>query len=90
MAKPEVRHNTLATNQNYVPNVWQPLQPSAREFCQRLTRRGVYPINFFMLNPFVAGRMNYVDDTGWHSYNGLQLQFRQRFTHGLNWNANYT
>jgi len=43
-----------------------------------------------MLNPFVAGRMNYVDDTGWHSYNGLQLQFRQRFTHGLNWNANYT
>ncbi|PYS68515.1 MAG: hypothetical protein DMF69_19970 [Acidobacteria bacterium] len=56
---------------------------------------GAYPINFFLLNPFVIGgvgngRMNFVDDTGWHSYNGLQVQFRQRFTHGINWNANYT
>ena len=82
--------NTLATNQNYVcrmfGNTFSPclrVQPTANA-------PGVYPINFFLLNPFVAGRMNYVDDTGWHSYNGLQVQFRQRWTHGLNWNANYT
>ncbi len=82
--------NTLATNQNYVcrmfGNSFSPcvrVQPTANA-------PGVFPINFFMLNPFVAGRMNYVDDTGWHSYNGLQVQFRQRLTRGLNWNANYT
>jgi len=51
---------------------------------------GPFPINFFLLNPFVAGRMNYVDNTGWTSYNGLQLQFRQRVSHSLNLNANYT
>ncbi|HSB29077.1 MAG TPA: hypothetical protein VLE19_14525, partial [Pyrinomonadaceae bacterium] len=82
--------NTLATNQNYVcrmfGNSFSPctrVQPAANA-------PGVFPINFFLLNPFVAGRMNFVDDTGWHSYNGLQLQFRQRLTHGLNWNANWT
>jgi hypothetical protein len=82
--------NTLATNQNYVcrmfGNTFSPclrVQPNANA-------PGVFPINFFMLNPFVAGRMNFVDDTGWHSYNGLQVQLRQRLTKGLNWNANYT
>jgi hypothetical protein len=34
--------------------------------------------------------MNYVDDTGWNSYNGLQVQLRQRLSRGLNWNTNYT
>ena len=34
--------------------------------------------------------MNFVDDTGWSSYNGLQVQFRQRFSNGLNWTTNYT
>jgi hypothetical protein len=51
---------------------------------------GAYPINFFLLNPFVAGRLNYVDNGGWHGYNGLQIQFRQRLNQGLNWNFNYT
>ena len=51
---------------------------------------GTLPINFFLLNPFVAGRMNYVDDTGWNSYNGLQVQFRKRLSHGIDWTANYT
>jgi hypothetical protein len=50
---------------------------------------GSYPINFFLLNPYVAGRLNYVDDTGWSNYNGLQVQFRQRFRH-MNWTTNYT
>jgi len=82
--------NTLATNQNYVCRMFGNSFSPCTRVLPTANAPGVYPINFFMLNPFVAGRMNYVDDTGWHSYNGLQLQFRQRFTHGLNWNANYT
>jgi hypothetical protein len=34
--------------------------------------------------------MNYIDDTGWDSYNGLQAQLRHRFSHGLTWTINYT
>src|SRR4030095_14187478 len=82
--------NTLATNQNYVCRMFgNTFSPCAR--VQPLANApGRYPINFFLLNPFVAGRMNFVDDTGWHSYNGMQVQFRQRLTRGINWNANYT
>src|SRR6185369_8190371 len=50
---------------------------------------GTLPINFFLLNPYVSGRMSVVDDTGWSGYNGLQVQFRQRLSHGVNWTANY-
>src|SRR6185295_2000585 len=82
--------NTLATNQNYVcrmfGNAFSPctrVQPTANA-------PGPYPINFFLLNPYVAGRMNFVDNGGWHGYNGLQVQFRQRLSPGLNWSTNYT
>lgn len=82
--------NTLATNQNYVCRMFgNSFSPCTRVQAQA-NAPGAYPINFFMLNPFVAGRMNYVDDTGWHSYDGLQVQFRQRLSEGLNWNTNYT
>jgi hypothetical protein len=81
---------TLATNPNYVCRMFG----SAFSPCLRIDPRynvpGPYPINFFLLNPYVAGRLNYVDDTGWHSYNGLQIQLRQRLTHGLTWTTNYT
>jgi hypothetical protein len=81
---------TLATNQNYVCRMFG----SAFSPCARVLPAanvpGPYPINFFLLNPFVAGRIGYVDDTGWNSYNGLQVQFRQRLTSGLNWTTNYT
>src|SRR5262249_34240353 len=82
--------NTLATNQNYVCRMFGTnFSPCAR--VQPLANvPGPYPINFFMLNPFVAGRMNFIDDTGWSSYNGLQFQFRQRLSPGLNWSANWT
>lgn len=82
--------NTLATNQNYVCRMFgSNFSPCAR--VQPLANApGAYPINFFLLNPFVAGRLNYVDDTGWNSYNGLQIQFRQRFARSLNWTTNYT
>jgi hypothetical protein len=82
--------NTLATNQNYVCRMFgNTFSPCARVL-PAANAPGPYPINFFLLNPFVAGRMNYIDDTGWHGYNGLQVQFRQRLTQGVNWTTNYT
>lgn len=81
---------TLATNPNYVCRMFG----SAFSPCLRIDPRynapGPYPINFFLPNPYVAGRLGYVDDTGWHSYNGLQVQLRQRLRRGLTWTTNYT
>ena len=88
--------NTLATNQNYVcrmfgssfsPCTQARIQPAAT---QAYNAPGVYPINFFLLNPFDAGTLSYVDDSGWSSYNGLQVQLRKQFSHGLTWTTNYT
>jgi hypothetical protein len=88
----------LANDQNYVCRMFgNTFSPCARVL-PTANAPGPYPINFFMLNPFVAGlangnpngRLNYVDDTGWDSYNGLQVQFRQRLSNGLNWQANWT
>lgn len=82
--------NTLATNQNYVCRMFgSSFSPCARVL-PTANAAGAYPINFFLLNPFVAGRLPYVDNGGWHGYNGLQIQFRQRLSQGLNWNLNYT
>jgi hypothetical protein len=81
--------NTLATNQNYVCRMFgSSFSPCAR-VQPAANAPGAYPINFFLLNPYVAGRMNYVDDTGWSNYNSLQVQFRQRFRRA-NWTTNYT
>ena len=88
----------LANDQNYVCRMFgNTFSPCARVL-SAANAPGPYPINFFMLNPFVAGlsqgnpngRLNYIDDTGWDSYNGLQVQFRQRLSRGLNWNVNWT
>ncbi|MBI1765961.1 MAG: TonB-dependent receptor [Acidobacteria bacterium] len=82
--------NTLATSQNYVCRMFgSSFSPCARVLPTANTP-GPYPINFFLLNPFVAGRLNYVDNGGWHNYNGLQIQFKQRFGQSLNWATNYT
>jgi hypothetical protein len=82
--------NTLATNQNYVCRMFgSTFSPCARVL-PTANVPGPYPINFFLLNPYVAGRMNFVDNGGWHGYNGLQMQFRQRLSQGLNWTTNYT
>ncbi len=82
--------NTLATNQNYVCRMFgTSFSPCARVL-PAANAPGAYPINFFLLNPFVAGRLNYVDNGGWHNYNGMQVEFRQRLSQGLNWSTNYT
>jgi hypothetical protein len=90
--------NTLATNQNYVCRMFgSTFSPCARVL-PTASAPGPYPINFFLLNPYAIGlinnqpnaRLNFVDNGGWSSYNGLQIQFRQRFSKGLNWATNYT
>jgi Carboxypeptidase regulatory-like domain len=90
--------NTLATNQNYVCRMFgSNFSPCARVL-PLANAPGPYPINFFLLNPFVnglvagvpSGRMNFIDNGGWHGYNGLQVQFRQRLSQALNWTTNYT
>jgi hypothetical protein len=82
--------NALATNQNYVCRMFGNTFSPCLRINPNYNAPGSYPINFFLLNPYSAGRINYVDDTGWHGYNGLQIQFRQRFSKGLNWTTNYT
>jgi hypothetical protein len=55
------------------------------------TAPGPYPINFFQVNPFAAGRaVNRLTDDGWSRYHGLQLQYRQRYAGSLTLVANYT
>ena len=49
-----------------------------------------YPINFFTLNPYSGTNLPYVDDSGWSSYNGLQVQMRRQFSQGLQWTTNFT
>jgi hypothetical protein len=90
--------NALATNQIYVCRMFgSSFSPCARVLSSA-NAPGPYPINFFLLNPFAIGltagnpngRMNFIDNGGWSSYNGLQIQFRQRFSQSLNWTSNYT
>jgi hypothetical protein len=49
---------------------------------------GLYPINLFRLNPFL-GTANVLSDNSSSNYNGLQIEFRQRLSHGLTMNMNY-
>lgn len=52
---------------------------------------GGYPINFFQANPYASGiPATVMTDPGYSSYHALQVDFRQRFWHGLQFNANYT
>lgn len=82
--------STLATNPNYVCRMFgNALSPCTR-IDPRYNSAGNLPINFFLLNPYVSGRMNYIDDTGQHSYNGLQIQVRNRIANSVNWTTNYT
>ncbi len=82
---------TLASNQtffcnligrnNFSPCVLQSVSASA-------TGAG-YPINFWKTNPY-ANAINYLDAAGRTNYHALQIDFRQRPTHGAQFNVNYT
>jgi hypothetical protein len=80
---------TLATNSTYMCHMFgTSLLPCGSRLGYNAA--GKYPINFFLTNPFSAGALNYVDDKGWHDYNGLQVQLTKRFSHGLQWQSYYT
>jgi Carboxypeptidase regulatory-like domain len=89
---------TLATNQNYVCRMFGSSFSPCGRVLPAANAPGLFPINFFLLNPYAIGltngipngRLNFVDNGGWNSYNGLQIQFRQRFSQSLNWSTNYT
>ena len=50
-----------------------------------------YPINFFQANPFASNQgALYMNAGGYSTYNGLQVDLRQRAWHGIQFDANYT
>jgi Carboxypeptidase regulatory-like domain len=50
-----------------------------------------YPINFFQANPYAQGSgTSYTEAEGYSNYNALQVDFRERPWHGLQFDANYT
>jgi hypothetical protein len=50
-----------------------------------------YPINFFQANPYASGiPVTVMTDPGYSNYHAMQVDFRQRFWHGLQYDANYT
>src|SRR5262249_41911079 len=53
---------------------------------------GPYPANFLQTNPFASGlgAVSQLVAKGYSNYNALQVDFRQRAWHGLQFDANYT
>lgn len=52
-----------------------------------------YPINFWQVNPYANGNgggVQYLDAAGSSNYHALQVAFRQRPVHGMQFNVNYT
>jgi len=50
-----------------------------------------YPVNYFQANPFAQGvGLSQLVAKGYSNYNALQVDFRQRSWHGLQFDANYT
>jgi hypothetical protein len=82
--------NMLATNQNYVCRMFGTSFSPCGRVLPSADAPGSYPINFFLLNPYVSNRMNFIDDTGWSNYHSLQVQVRQRLNRDVNWTTNYT
>ena len=89
--------NTIATNQiyvcrmfgsNFLPCTQARIQPSATQ--SYAAPGSSYPINLFQLNPYSPGNLPYVDDNGWTSYNGLQVQLRKQYSKGLVLTSNFS
>jgi hypothetical protein len=53
---------------------------------------GPYPVNFLQVNPFATGSwiFSQLVSQGYSNYNALQVDFRQRQWHGVQFDANYT
>ncbi len=52
------------------------------------TTKTAYPLNFWTPNPF-ASNLEYQDDNGNNNYNGLQIEARKAFSHGLAFTGNF-
>ena len=83
--------NTLAGNPTYFCNlVGASFTPCATNAGYTGAGAG-YPINYFQANPYAAGeQVAYMDAIGYSNYAGLQVDFRQRQWHGIQFDANYT
>ncbi|HXS94791.1 MAG TPA: TonB-dependent receptor [Candidatus Limnocylindrales bacterium] len=82
--------NTLARNQSDMCNMFgAKFSPCA---ARGLGGAGTaYPINFWEVNPYTAGlSLNYLDAMGHSNYHSLQVEIRQRLSHGIEFNGNYT
>jgi hypothetical protein len=81
--------NSIAGNSNYVCRLYgNTFAP-----CVRLgyNAPGPYPINMFYANPFAGSQGAWiVDDQSFTRYHALQMQLRQRYSHGLQMSVNYT
>ncbi len=52
---------------------------------------GTQPINYFQMNPLNSGQdVGLTTAAGYSNYNGLQLDFRQKSWHGMQFDVNYT
>ncbi len=55
------------------------------------TAPGSYPVNFWEVNPYTTGfSLNYLDAAGHSNYHAAQVELRQRYTHGMQFDLNYT
>jgi len=82
----------------YICNmVGSALSPCQSQF--GYTAPGAYPVNFFQINPYAQGAgtgqagggdSSWMTAAGYGVYNALQVDFRQRQFHGMQFDANYT
>ncbi|MGH9535804.1 MAG: carboxypeptidase-like regulatory domain-containing protein [Terriglobales bacterium] len=83
--------NYLAGNRNYLCNM---IGSATFSPCASVVGAGVagkYPINFWQDNPYAAGsETNYMTDAGYGNYNSLQVDYRQKQWHGMEFDVNYT
>lgn len=85
--------NSMARSQSYFCNLVGSAKfaPCAAAFAGNTNVAGNYPANFFEVNPYTTGlSLNYLDAMGHSNYNSLQVEMRQRLTHGMQFNVNYT
>jgi len=84
----------------YICNlVGSSLEPCADQY--GYSSPGQYPVNFFQANPLADGygftlygdqsaTASYLDAAGYGNYHALQVDFRQKQWHGMQFDANYT
>jgi hypothetical protein len=87
-------------NAPYICNlVGSSLSPCSTQY--GYTTPGAYPVNFFQANPYADGigfknfgdtaaNASFLSAAGFGTYNALQVDFRQKQWHGMQFDVNYT